>query len=229
MKKALSFIWKYIKPQLKIPWFWTTLIFICTTSYLVNTSLVLQTSVNNIDETLAKYNLGYNPGIKSIYYLNPPKTETTNTSSSTTESSSTTSSSSSTSTVQESSSSSVSTSQESATTKNTTPSSSVSSVPREYKNALKTAERYLRNMAFSKKGLYQQLTSEAGEKYPAEAAQYAIDNITVDWNEQALKSARKYQKVMPMSNEELRQQLMSDAGEQFTEEEANYAIEHLEN
>jgi Host cell surface-exposed lipoprotein. len=47
----------------------------------------------------------------------------------------------------------------------------------------------------SKRGLYEQLTSEYGEKFPAEAAQYAIDNLTTDWNLQALKCAKDYQKI----------------------------------
>lgn len=101
-------------------------------------------------------------------------------------------------------------------------------VPREYRNALKSAENYLSFTAFSKQGLYDQLTSEAGDKYPAEAAQYAVDNVKADWKEQALKSAKNYQEIMPMSDEQLKGQLTSEAGDKFTEEEAQYAIEHLE-
>lgn len=101
-------------------------------------------------------------------------------------------------------------------------------VPREYKNALKSAENYISMMPFSEKGLYDQLTSEAGDKYPAEAAQYAIDNIKVDYNEQALKAAQNYLEMMPMSDDQLKQQLMSDAGDKYTEEQAQYAIDHLE-
>lgn len=105
---------------------------------------------------------------------------------------------------------------------------SENTVPTEYKNALKSAENYLSFSAFSKQGLYDQLTSDAGDKYPAEAAQYAIDNIKVDWKEQALKSAKHYQEIMPMSNEGLKEQLTSSAGEKFTEEEAQYAIDNLD-
>ena len=50
-------------------------------------------------------------------------------------------------------------------------------VPREYKNALRSAERYLDFSAFSYQGLYDQLTSKYGDKFPPEAAQYAIDNL----------------------------------------------------
>lgn len=91
-------------------------------------------------------------------------------------------------------------------------------VPREHKNALKAAENYIMIMPFSEKGLYNQLTSNAGDGYPADAAQYAIDNIKVDYNEQALRSAKSYQEIMPMSDQELMNQLTSSAGEQFTQE-----------
>mgnify|MGYP002722580826 CR=1 FL=1 len=101
-------------------------------------------------------------------------------------------------------------------------------VPREYKNALKSAENYISMMPFSEKGLLRQLTSDAGDKYPEEAAQYALENLEVDWNEQALKSAKHYSDMMPMSDDELKQQLTSDAGEGFTEEQAQYAIDNLE-
>lgn len=100
-------------------------------------------------------------------------------------------------------------------------------VPREYKNALESAKNYIDIMAFSEKGLYDQLTSEYGEQYPAEAAQYAIENIQVDYNQEALESAVNYQKVMPMSDKELFNQLISEYGEQFTEAQAQYAIDNL--
>ena len=51
------------------------------------------------------------------------------------------------------------------------------SVPKEYKNALKKAEQYSSIMHMSKQGIYDQLTSEYGEKFTAEEAQYAIDNL----------------------------------------------------
>lgn len=63
-------------------------------------------------------------------------------------------------------------------------------VPREHRNALRSAEVYLKTMPFSKKGLYNQLTSDAGEKYPADAAQYAVDNVKTNWKENALKAAK---------------------------------------
>lgn len=47
----------------------------------------------------------------------------------------------------------------------------------EEKNALKKAESYSRTMHMSKQGIYDQLTSEYGEKFSAASAQYAIDHL----------------------------------------------------
>lgn len=45
-------------------------------------------------------------------------------------------------------------------------------------------------MHMSKQGIYDQLISEFGEQFTADEAQYAIDNIEWDWNENALKKLR---------------------------------------
>ncbi|MGO3147911.1 MAG: Ltp family lipoprotein [Leucobacter sp.] len=100
-------------------------------------------------------------------------------------------------------------------------------VPAEHASALKKADSYANMMYMSKAGLYDQLTSEYGEKFSPEAAQYAVDNIDADWNANALEKARSYQDSMAMSPEAIREQLVSEYGEQFTEEEADYAIAHL--
>ena len=98
-------------------------------------------------------------------------------------------------------------------------------VPMEHKMALKAAEQYLRTMPFSKQGLYRQLTADAGNKFPPEAAQYAVDNVKTDWKENAAKAAANYLKMMPMSRDELVNQLTSDAGDQYTLEEAQYGVQ----
>ena len=103
------------------------------------------------------------------------------------------------------------------------------SVPREYKSALNKAEDYVITMNLSKAGVYDQLTSEYGEGFPAEAAQYAIDNLDdIDWKDIALKKAESYAESMDMSNSAIYDQLISDYGEKFTSEEAQYAIDNLE-
>lgn len=102
------------------------------------------------------------------------------------------------------------------------------SVPTEYKSALKQAKTYSDMMHMSKAGIYDQLTSEYGGQFTEEAAQYAIDNVEADWNENALKSAETYQETMAMSPAAIYDQLVSQYGGQFTEEEAQYAIDNLE-
>lgn len=100
-------------------------------------------------------------------------------------------------------------------------------VPTEYKSALKKAQSYSDSMHMSKAGIYKQLTSEYGEAFSAEAAQYAMDNVKADWNANALAKAESYQSQMSMSPSAIHDQLISEYGEQFTEEEAQYAIANL--
>ena len=97
----------------------------------------------------------------------------------------------------------------------------------EYQNALKKAESYSRLMHMSKQGIYDQLTSEYGEKFPADAAQYAIDNLNVDYKANALEKAESYSKTMHMSKQGIYDQLTSEYGEKFTAEEAQYAVDNL--
>ncbi|KAB8289174.1 prophage Lp1 protein 5 [Bifidobacterium ramosum] len=100
-------------------------------------------------------------------------------------------------------------------------------VPAEYRSALIQADTYANVMHMSKQGVYDQLVSEYGGKFSAEAAQYAIDNVHADWNANALAKAKTYQNDMAMSPEAIRDQLVSEHGERFTADEADYAIEHL--
>lgn len=108
----------------------------------------------------------------------------------------------------------------------TTPSADVST---EYQNALTKGLSYAKNLHMSKKGVYDQLTSSYGEGFSADAAQYAIDNMTgVDWNANALAKAQEYYTGMSMSKSAVYDQLTSEYGEQFTASEARYAIDHLD-
>lgn len=102
-------------------------------------------------------------------------------------------------------------------------------VPREYKSALNKAFSYANTMHMSKRGVYDQLVSEYGEKFSVEAAQYAIDNVEVDWNANALVKANNYQATMDMSPSAIYDQLISEYGEKFTKEEAEYALQNLDN
>ena len=74
-------------------------------------------------------------------------------------------------------------------------------------------------MPFSRTGLIDQL---AFENYSPEAAEYAVDNVDVDWNEQAVKSAEQYLRTMPFSPAELVDQLIFEG---FTPEQAQYGVD----
>lgn len=101
-------------------------------------------------------------------------------------------------------------------------------VPREYQNALTSAEMYQETLPMSEEGLREQLTSPNGDNYPEEAVKYALENIDTDYKEAALANAEIYQEEMPMSDSELFEQLTSDYGEKFTDEQAQYAIDNLD-
>jgi hypothetical protein len=92
------------------------------------------------------------------------------------------------------------------------------------RRALESAESYLAMSGFSKKSLYEQLSSSAGEGFTPAEAQYAVDHVDADWNQEAVESARSYLKMSPMSRAQLIEQLSSSAGEGFTYEQALYAV-----
>lgn len=92
------------------------------------------------------------------------------------------------------------------------------------RRAVESAESYLAMSGFSKQGLYQQLSSSAGEGFTQAEAQYAVDHVDVDWNKEAVEAARSYLDVMPMSKSALIDQLSSSAGSGFTYEQAVYAV-----
>lgn len=85
-------------------------------------------------------------------------------------------------------------------------------------NAVRQAETYIATMPFSKAGLVEQLKYEG---YSLEDAKFAVENITVDWNEQAVKKAETYLQTMPFSKQKLIEQLKYD---KFTTEQATQAV-----
>ena len=101
------------------------------------------------------------------------------------------------------------------------------SVPAEYTSALTSAETYSDMMHMSKAGIFDQLTSEYGGQFTEDAAQYAVDTIDADWNNNALESAKTYQNEMAMSPAAIHDQLTSEYGGQFTSSQADYAIDNL--
>lgn len=100
-------------------------------------------------------------------------------------------------------------------------------IPSEFVSAANKAKSYSDTMHMSKAGIYDQLVSEHGEKFSPEAAQYAIDNVRVDYNSNALEKAKDYRDTMDMAPEAIREQLVSEHGEKFTVDEADYAIQNL--
>ena len=94
-------------------------------------------------------------------------------------------------------------------------------------DALEQAKSYSSTMFMSKQGIYKQLTSSYGEDMSDTDAQYAVDHLKVDYNENALKTAENYNTDEDMSKEGIRKQLMSIYGDSFTEQEAQYAIDNL--
>ena len=89
-------------------------------------------------------------------------------------------------------------------------------------NAVRSAKQYLRLKGFSRQGLIQQLSSDAGSGYKITDATVAVDSLDIDWNEQAARSAKQYLKLMGFSCKGLVQQLSSDAGDGYTVNQANY-------
>ena len=89
-------------------------------------------------------------------------------------------------------------------------------------NAVRSAEQYLSMTGFSRNGLIEQLSSDAGEGYSVADATEAVDSLSVDWNENAAKSARQYLSVSGFSCKGQIEQLSSRAGDKYTVQQATY-------
>ncbi|MGW8201922.1 Ltp family lipoprotein [Sphingomonas bisphenolicum] len=89
-------------------------------------------------------------------------------------------------------------------------------------NAARSARQYLSMTGFSRDGLIDQLSSDAGSGYAVADATAAVDSLGVDWNEQAARSAKSYLDMTGFSCKGLIGQLTSDAGSKYTESEAAY-------
>ena len=83
-------------------------------------------------------------------------------------------------------------------------------------------------MHMSKQGIYDQLTSEYGEKFKEKEADYAIKHLKANYKKNALEKAKDYAEEQNMSNDAVYDQLTSSYGEKFTDEEAQYAVNHLD-
>lgn len=89
--------------------------------------------------------------------------------------------------------------------------------------AIESAQGYLdTGGGFSKSGLIGQLSSKYGEGFPKADAVFAVNHISVNWNQQAAKSAHGYLDVGGFSCQGLISQLESSYGEGFTHSQAVY-------
>ncbi len=93
------------------------------------------------------------------------------------------------------------------------------------KNAVRAAQSYLSISAFSRDGLIEQLSSQAGNGFNINDATKAVDSLGVDWNQEAVKSAKQYLQMMGFSCSGLIQQLSSRAGAKFTEKQATFGAQ----
>lgn len=90
------------------------------------------------------------------------------------------------------------------------------------KNAVRSAKQYLDISGFSRGGLIEQLSSDAGEGYAKADATVAVDSLNVDWNKQAERSAQQYLDLMGFSCKGLIEQLSSSAGDRYTKAQATH-------
>jgi hypothetical protein len=88
------------------------------------------------------------------------------------------------------------------------------------KNAVRTANQYLSVQGFSRNGLIEQLSSEAGDGYKLADATAAVDSLKVDWDKQAARSAKQYLSLTGFSCKGLIEQLSSSAGDKYTKSQA---------
>jgi hypothetical protein len=92
--------------------------------------------------------------------------------------------------------------------------------PVSQQNAVRKAEDYLDYTAFSRSGLINQLVEFEG--FSTEEATFAVDHLTVDWNEQAAKKAKDYLDYTAFSRSGLINQLVEFEG--FTPAQAQYGV-----
>lgn len=94
-------------------------------------------------------------------------------------------------------------------------------------NAVKSAEQYLQISGFSRNGLIEQLSSDAGDGYDVKDATIAVDSLRVDWNQQAVRSAKQYLSISGFSCKGLIEQLSSNAGDGYTKAQAKYGAQKV--
>ena len=91
----------------------------------------------------------------------------------------------------------------------------------ETQKAEEEARNYLNLIGFSRKGLIELLIYLG---YSTESAEYVVDNMGVDWNQQCARRAKEYLDFESFSREGLYKQL---AYEGFTDEQIQYGLSHI--
>jgi hypothetical protein len=92
------------------------------------------------------------------------------------------------------------------------------------RNALGSAQSYLRSGHFSKAGLIEQLESPYGEDYSRSDARWAVAHVHANWNAEAVEAAKSYLRSSHFSRQGLIEQLESPYGEHFTHAQAVYGV-----
>jgi len=95
--------------------------------------------------------------------------------------------------------------------------------------AVEAAQGYLgMGSGFSYESLLSQLTSSAGDGFATSDAEFAINYLNPNWDQQAVEAAQGYLGMgSGFSEQGLLKQLTSSAGSKFTEAQAEYAINNL--
>ena len=86
------------------------------------------------------------------------------------------------------------------------------------RNALSSAQSYLRSGAFSKSGLVEQLEYE---DFSRSEARWAVAHVRVSWNAEAVESAKSYLRTSSFSRQGLIEQLEYEG---FTHSQAAYGV-----
>lgn len=106
------------------------------------------------------------------------------------------------------------------------PKSTKKALTDEQQDAVGAAEDYLNFTAFSRDGLIEQLSSDAGSGFSKKDAAIAVDSMDIDYKEQAAKAAKSYRDFSHFSRRGLIEQLESGAGSGFTHKQAVYGADH---
>ena len=95
-------------------------------------------------------------------------------------------------------------------------------------SAITAAEQYLSmGEGFSREGLIQQLDSSAGSGFSVADAKFAVNHITVNWDQQAALAAKGYMQMGGFSRSSMVQQLESSAGSGFTHAQAVFGAKSV--